>query len=206
MHAWYPGQNGNQAVAEAVFGDLNPSGHLPDTFEKRWEDSPSFASYPGDAANGGTVKYDEGIFVGYRWYDRKNIAPRYPFGYGLSYTKFAIDDLHIVKPAGESSNGEWHVTAKVTNTGSVPGACVSQLYVRPVGSSIDRPVQELKGFSRTELQPGANKVVDFVLKRDAFATYDESKHAWIYPAGQYEIALGTSSRDIHCSNTLSFEP
>jgi beta-glucosidase len=199
IDAWYPGENGNIAVAEALLGDLNPCGHLPDTFEKRWEDSPAYGNYPGDPANGGTVKFEEGIFVGYRWFDKKDIAPRFPFGYGLSYTTFRLADLQFSQNSGNVT-----ASAKVTNTGGRQGACVVQLYVRPLDRSIDRPVQELKGFTRIDLQSGESKAVKIALNKDSFATYDEKKHAWIYPPGQYEIALGTSSRDISCSRTISW--
>ena len=195
-------------MAEALFGDLNPSGHLPDTFEKRWQDSPAYGNYPGDPANGGTVKYEEGIYTGYRWYDKKDISPRFPFGFGLSYTKFRIDALNVVQVLREpdlSKGSHWTVTAKVTNTGARAGACVAQLYVRPVNGSTDRPVQELKGFTRLHLQAGQSENVQFTLDKTAYATYDEHKHDWTYPPGQYEIALGTSSRDISCSRTVTFE-
>lgn len=200
IHAWYPGQNGNLAVAEALFGDINPSGKLPDTFEKRFEDSPAFGNYPGTPADGGTLEYKEGIYVGYRWADKKNVAPRFPFGFGLSYTNFSMQNMKVSK-AGPSVTA----TVDVTNAGKRPGAEIVQLYVRPIGSTIDRPVQELKGFSRIELQPGETKTVSIPLGADAFATYDPKAHAWIYPAGQYEIAFGESSRDIRASQTLRWE-
>lgn len=199
FHAWYPGQNGNTAVAEAIFGDLNPSGKLPDTFEEKFEDSPAYGNYPGDSANGGTVKYAEGIYVGYRWFDKKNVTPRFPFGYGLSYTTFAMDNIKIDSP---DSNPRVSVT--VTNTGQRKGTSVVQLYVRPIDSQIDRPVQELKGFQRVELNPGESKVAVFDLNADSFATYDEKKHGWISPSGAYEVAIGSSSRDIHCARTLNW--
>jgi beta-glucosidase len=206
--AWYPGQNGNQAVAEILFGDLNPSGHLPDTFEKRWEDSPAYGNYPGDRKNGGTVKYEEAIYSGYRWYDKKNISPRFPFGYGLSYTTFSVQNLSTVSTQGINVNNGRDstitVTADVTNTGKRKGDCVVQLYVRPMDESIDRPVQELKGFSRVSLEPNQSKKITLQLNRDAFGTYDEHKHNWIHPAGRYEIALGLSSREIQASKTVSF--
>lgn len=197
MHAWYPGQNGNTAVAEAIFGDLNPSGKLPDTFEKKWEDSPAFGNYPGTSDNGGRVEYKEGIYVGYRWYDKKNIAPRYPFGYGLSYTKFSMNDLNVSK-TGSTVN----VAVNVINSGNRQGTEVVQVYVRPLGSLIDRPVQELKGFARVSLNSGESKTVNIALNRDAFASYDSKSHSWIVPEGGYEIAVGSSSRDIHCSQSL----
>lgn len=199
IHAWYPGQNGNLAVAEAIFGDLNPSGKLPDTFEKRWEDSPAFGNYPGTSDNGGRVEYKEGIYVGYRWFDKKNIAPTFPFGYGLSYTSFLMHDLDLKK-----SGTDVETTLKVSNTGKRDGTEVVQVYVRPLNSSIDRPVQELKGFARVSLKAGETKTVSIPLNADAFATYDSKTHAWINPEGQYEIAVGSSSRDIHCSQSIKW--
>lgn len=199
IHAWYPGQNGNTAVAEAIFGDINPSGKLPDTFEKRFEDSPAFGNYPGNPADGGTLEYKEGIYVGYRWADKKNVAPRYPFGYGLSYTKFNVNNVKVVRTGPTVT-----ATFDVTNTGKRAGAEVVQLYVRPINSSIDRPVQELKGFARVELEPGQSKTVTMALGPDAFATYDMKAHGWIYPEGLYEIALGESSRNILASQTIKW--
>jgi beta-glucosidase len=199
MHAWYPGQNGNTAVAEAIFGDLNPSGRLPDTFEKKWEDSPASGNFPGTADNGGRVDYKEGIYVGYRWFDKQNIAPRYPFGYGLSYTTFSMHDLKLNK-----QDAKIDATVEVSNTGKRTGAEVVQLYVRPINSSLDRPVQELKGFARVELKPGETKTVSIPLNADSFATYDDKAHAWITPHGHYEIAVGASSRDIHCSQATTW--
>ena len=200
IHAWYPGQNGNIAVAEAIFGDINPSGKLPDTFEMKWEDSPALGNYPGDPANGGTVKYAEGIYVGYRWFDKKNIAPRFPFGHGLSYTTFAMNNLKVANKKG----AELEATVDVTNTGKREGAEVVQLYVRPIDSKIDRPVQELKGFARVALQPGETKIVTIPVGSDSFATYDEKEHKWISPDGAYEVAVGSSSRNIHCSQTIGW--
>jgi beta-glucosidase len=200
FHAWYPGQNGNQAVAEALFGDLNPSGKLPDTFEKRFEDSPAFGNYPGAGDNGGKVEYKEGIYVGYRWFDKKNITPRFPFGYGLSYTSFLMHDLVL-----EKKDGSLEAKVEVTNTGKRAGTEVVQLYVRPLEPSCDRPVQELKGILRVELNSGETKTVTLPLKAGSFATYDAKAHEWISPAGQYEIAVGSSSRNIHCSRTIKWD-
>ncbi|CAM5999326.1 unnamed protein product, partial [Sphagnum balticum] len=193
LHAWYPGQNGNKAVAGVLFGDINPSGRLPDTFEAKWEDSPAFGNYPGDSANGGRVTYAEGIYVGYRSFDKRKLAPRYPFGYGLSYSTFSLDRMAI---KGTMKSPE--VLVDVKNTSKIKGATVVQLYVRPIGlkTAQDRPFQELKGFKRVELEPGESRSINFVLNKDSFATYDESAHKWTSPDGEYEIALGFSSRDI----------
>jgi beta-glucosidase len=200
MHAWYPGQNGNTAVAEAVFGDLNPSGRLPDTFEAKWEDSPSYGSFPGDDKNGGMVKYTEGIYSGYRWYDKKNITPRFPFGYGLSYTTFTVDNLKVSPPGPNMT-----VSVDVKNTGRRAGATVVQLYVRPQGSTIDRPVQELKGFVRAQLNPGEKRTVVMPLDRSSFALWDTTKHDWVSPNGKYELAVGQSSRDLSCRQSVDWK-
>lgn len=200
LHAWYPGQHGYTAVAEAIFGELNPSGRLPDTFERKWEDSPAFSNYPGDSADGGTVKYAEGIYVGYRHYDKKNIEPLYPFGYGLSYTTFAMKNAKLTHEKGQPMTA----SVDVTNTGARPGAEVVQMYVRPIGSTVDRPKQELKGFARVVLAAGETKTVTLPLNAESFAIYDAQAHQWVSPAGKYEIAFGASSRDIHCSQTLDW--
>lgn len=202
IHAWYPGQNGNTAVAESIFGDLCPSGRLPITFERKWEDAPAFGTYPGDPKNGGAVKYTEGIYVGYRWFDKKNIEPRFPFGYGLSYTTFSMQNLKV-----ERDGDHYNVSVDVKNTGKRAGAAVAQLYVKPLDTStIDRPIQELKGFRRVLLEPGETKSCQLTLDASSFALYDPTKHKWISPEGSYEIAIGSSSRDIHCSKSISWKP
>jgi beta-glucosidase len=202
LWAWYPGQNGNVALGKILFGDLNPSGHLPDTFEKRFEDSPAFGNYPGDT-NGGAahVNLAEGIYVGYRWYDKKNIAPAFPFGFGLSYTTFAIKNVRSAPDADG-----FDVTVDVTNTGARNGAEVVQLYLRPTGTAIDRPVQELKAFQRVDLEAGETKTITFTLARQDFATFDEASSHWIVPPGDYGIALGDSSRDIALTTTIRLSP
>ena len=194
LWCWYPGQNGNRALAQILFGDLNPSGRLPDTFEKRFEDSPAFGNFPGDTSNGGSVHLDEGIYVGYRWYDKKQIAPEFPFGFGLSYTTFALKNLKV---QGEGSGGDrrFVATVDVTNSGTRDGAEVVQLYIKPHASD-DRPVQELKAFQRVELKAGETKTVTLGLVGADFATFDEKTSSWIVPPGVYQIAVGSSSRDI----------
>ena len=184
VDAWYPGQAGGKAIAEVLFGNVNPSGHLPDTFEKQWTDSPAYGHYPGGK---GHVDYAEGVYVGYRWYDKKQIAPRFPFGFGLSYTTFAVANVRAT-PDG--------TTFDVTNTGKLPGATVAQVYVRPPAGGVDRPVQELKGFQRVDLQPGQTTHVSLPLDRRSYAYWDVTTHAWKVDAGHYEIAVGLSSRDL----------
>jgi beta-glucosidase len=192
LDAWYPGQGGGQAIAEILFGDVNPSGHLPDTFEKDWPDSPAFGHYPGQK---GSVEYSEGIYVGYRWYDKKKIEPRFPFGFGLSYTTFALSNLKVAS-AGSGDARTFVASVDVTNTGSRPGAEVVQLYVRPPQSDVDRPVQELKAFNRIQLAPGATASVRLPLDFRSFAYWDIASHDWRVIPGEYEIAVGDSSRNI----------
>ena len=187
VDAWFPGQAGGRAVAEILFGDVNPSGHLPDTFEKDWPDSPAYGNYPGDAA----VHYAEGIYVGYRWYDRKKIEPRFPFGHGLSYTTFGFKNLKVEPAAADACT----VTVDVTNTGGRAGSAVAQLYVAPPAGGVDRPVRELKGFSRIDLVAGETKTVSFPLDRRSFAHWDVETHGWKVVPGEYGIVVGQSSRD-----------
>ena len=191
LWSWYPGENGNVALGRILFGDINPSGHLPDTFEKRFEDAPAFGNYPGTTDGGPRVNLAEGIYVGYRWYDKKKIEPLFPFGFGLSYTKFAIRPPHVSEDLGE-----FGLSCDVTNTGSRDGAEIVQVYVRPVDSGIDRPVQELKAFQRVPLKAGQTKTLFFHVGRQDFATFDEAKSAWVSPPGEYEAAIGDSSRHI----------
>jgi beta-glucosidase len=195
VDAWFPGQAGGKAIGEVLFGDVNPSGHLPDSFEKVWADAPAYGNYPG----GDNVKYVEGLYVGYRWFDKKKIEPRYPFGYGLSYTTFDMKNLKLT-PGPE---GTQTASIDVTNTGPVAGATVAQLYVRPpADEAVDRPVQELKGFARTELKPGETRTLSMPLDMRSFAHWDVATHSWQVVSGTYEIAVGQSSRDISATTTV----
>jgi beta-glucosidase len=198
IDAWYPGQAGGTAIGEILFGDTNPSGHLPDTFEKEWTDSPAYGHYPGD---GKKVEYSEGIYVGYRWYDHQKIEPRFPFGFGLSYTEFKLQNL---RQAGAGERLAFSVD--VTNTGARAGATVVQLYVRPKGDQpIDRPMQELKGFARVNLGPGETKSISIPLNGRSFSFWDVATHAWKSVPGAYEIAVGQSSRDISQTASLDWK-
>ncbi len=195
VDAWYPGQAGGKAIGEVLLGDVNPSGHLPDSFEKDWPDAPAFGHYPGDAK----VEYTEGLYVGYRWFDKKKIEPRFPFGFGLSYTTFDMKNLKVTPGA----DGTATATVDVTNTGKVAGATVAQLYIRPpLDGSVDRPVQELKGFARVELKPGETQNVSMPLNKRSFAYWDTATHSWQVVPGNYEIAVGRSSRDILATATV----
>jgi beta-glucosidase len=192
--AWYPGMEGGHALARVLFGDASPSGKLPCTFPARLEDSPAHASgaYPG---KNGTVRYEEGLLVGYRWFDAKQVAPLFPFGHGLSYTRFEYSDLRLVE--GKDAQGPaLTVEFKVTNTGEREGGEVAQVYVSDVKSSLPRPVKELKGFRKVFLKPGESQTVSVPLDRRAFAFYDPQRRGWLAEQGDFRIMVGSSSRDI----------
>ena len=189
LDAWYPGQNGNLAVAGILFGKINPSGRLPETFEKRWKEAPAYGHYPG---HNHTVHFSEGIYLGYRWFDKKKIAPRYPFGFGLSYTTFSMHHLSVTS-TGSGKQRTFVVTAQITNTGKMAGAEIAQLYIHPLVDRKNRCVQTLKGFVRVNLQPGQSKTVELKLDWHDFAYYNTAGKNWRVPAGTYKIAVGSSS-------------
>ena len=202
LHAWYPGQRGGQAVAEILFGDVNPSGKLPISIEKKWEDNAVFNSYY-DPDGDNHVEYSEGLFVGYRHFDRGEVAPLFPFGYGLSYTTFAYSDLHVERIFSDTESVR--VTLTVKNTGPVAGKEVVQLYVSDQESSLPRPVKELKAFAKIDLASGASGTVTMTLDSRAFAFYDPSKHDWVTEPGSFTILAGGSSADIQLKETIVLE-
>lgn len=189
LEAWYPGMEGGNAVARLLFGEANPCGKLPISFPRRLEDNPSFGNYPGD---GDRVRYAEGLFVGYRHYDARNVAPLFPFGHGLSYTTFAYDGLEVAPAEG----GGVDVRFDLRNDGARAGAEVAQVYVSDLESSLPRPPQELKGFQKVTLAPGESKRVSVRLGPEAFSFYDPARHAWTTEPGRFRIRVGSSSRDI----------
>lgn len=189
LEAYYPGQEGGHAIARILFGEVNPSGKLPETFPRQLEDNPSHDNFPGDPER---VPYEEGIYVGYRHYDKNKIEPLFPFGHGLSYTKYEYSNLQI-EPM---ENGSFKVEADILNTGGVPGKEIVQLYVRDLESTIDKPERELKGFVKVYLEPGRSKRVSMALARDQFAHFEEPRGRWIVEPGEFEILIGASSRDI----------
>ncbi len=192
LEAWYPGQEAGRAPVAVLFGENNPSGRLPVTFIRRWEDSAAFANYPGRNL---VVNYAEGIYVGYRHADAKNIEPLFPFGHGLSYTTFSYGDFAI-RPAKAAAGQPVEVSFTVRNTGSRAGAEVAQVYVRDVQSSVDRPVKELKAFKRVVLSPGEAQTVTVRLDQSAMSFFDEAKKEWVAEPGVFEVQAGASSRDI----------
>jgi beta-glucosidase len=199
VEAYFPGQENGNAVANVLLGQVNPSGKLPVTFPKRLEDNPAFtnASYPGCRE----VNYGEGIFVGYRYYDKKAIEPLFPFGFGLSYTTFAYSKAKAPKKVKAGQPLE--VSVSVTNTGKLAGKEVIQVYVADRNASLPRPPKELKGFAKIELQPGGSQVVTFTLDQRALSFYDPSKKQWVAEPGEFEVLFGASSRDIRA--TAGFE-
>ncbi len=192
LQAWYLGQECGNAIADVLFGDVCPSGRLPQTFPVRLEDNPAYINYPGE---NGRVTYGEGIFVGYRYYDRKKIAPLFPFGYGLSYTRFTYANLRL--SAAEMAPGDTlQVSVDVTNTGDRAGKEVVQLYVRDVQARLTRPEKELKGFAKVALAPGETRTVTLPLTRKELAYYDDRRAEWVAEAGVFDILVGASAADI----------
>lgn len=196
LQAWLPGQEFGNALADLLTGAVNPSGRMPCTVPMRLQDTPAYTSYPGE---NGRVLYGERGFVGYRWYDARDIEPRVPFGHGLSYTRFAYENLRVA-PAADGVI----VTVEVENVGSVPGQEVVQLYLAPGASAVQRPVQELRAFEKRQLQPGERQTLRFELGPRDFAIWDIDTSGWLAEAGSYEIRVGASSRDIRltCPWTL----
>jgi len=202
LDLWYGGQEGGNAIADVLFGDANPSGKLPVSFVKQWKDSPAYGHYPGESLQ---VDYAEGIYVGYRYFDERNIEPLFPFGYGLSYTKFDYSDLKV-SPDKAAPGQSVGVTLRVRNSGSRAGAEVLELYLHDAHSTVDRPIQELKGFRRVVLAPGETRVVDFTLDRSAMAYYSTAKRDWVAEPGQFDVLVGSSSRDIRLKGSFDLEP
>jgi beta-glucosidase len=188
--AYYPGLEGGNAIANILSGDVNPSGKLSVTYPKRYQDNPSFINYPGTKE----VRYGEGIFVGYRYYDYKEVEPLFPFGHGLSYTTFAYS--HFDVPARVQSGDQIPVSVTVKNTGKHTGKEVVQLYVHDCESSLVRPPKELKGFAKVELAPGESKIVSFSLNKRDLSFYDPYHKMWVAEAGDFEILVGPSSSNI----------
>jgi beta-glucosidase len=203
LQAWYGGSEAGNALARILFGDVNPSGKLPCTFPKLLSDTPAAAggaeTYPGV---NGQVYYREGLLVGYRWYDTKNIAPLFPFGFGLSYTTFKYSNLKVT-PGDPVKGGLATAQFDVTNTGAREGAEVAQLYIHQDKPTLERPEKELKGFQKVALKAGETKTVSIPLAQRAFAYYDPAKPGWVAEAGSFQIEVGSSSRDIRLKDTFT---
>lgn len=202
LETYLGGEGVGKATVDVLFGRSNPSGKLPETFPLKLSDNPSYLNFPGD---GRKVEYREGIFVGYRYYDKKEMDVLFPFGHGLSYTEFAYSDLKIDKDRFTDEES-CKVSVTITNTGDRFGKEAVQLYVQDVESTVPRPVKELKGFEKVALDPGESKTVTFELGKRAWAYYDVEGHDWYTEEGDFRILIGASSRDIRLSETVHVTP
>jgi beta-glucosidase len=199
LEAWMMGQAGGGAIADILFGKVNPSGKLAETFPQRLEDTPAFINFPGE---NGDVRYGEGLFIGYRYYDAKAIPVLFPFGYGGSYTTFAYSSPRVSAAAFNAADG-LTVSVDVTNTGKLAGKEIVQVYVHDRKSSLVRPPKELKGFAKVALQPGETKTVTIALDERAFAFYHPGYQRWIVEDGDFDILIGASSADIRFTETVT---
>lgn len=194
VQAWYPGQEAGNAIADVLLGLAEPGGRLPQSFPVKWSDNPAHSQdpkvYPGED---GEVEYREGVFIGYRHYDRHGIAPLFPFGFGLSYSTFAFSDFSIDDTAFETE-GSVDVSVTVTNTGPRAGSTVIQLYVHPDAPPVERPEKELKGFAKLALAPGESRTVTLSLDARAFAYFEMSRGAWAITPGDYRLSIGTDAQ------------
>jgi beta-glucosidase len=189
LETWLLGQATGSAVADVVFGDVNPSGRLAETIPLRLEDNPSYLNFPGET---GHVRYGEGVFVGYRYYESVGRPVRYPFGHGLSYTSFEYTNLVVVP----NDDGTVTVVVSVTNTGSAAGKDVVQVYVSPPTRPVNSPARELRGFIKVFIEPGQSELVDITLSRRAFSYYDVPASQWIIAPGEHSVQVGRSARDV----------
>ena len=192
LQAWLGGQEMADALVDVLTGEREPSGRLPTTIPRRLEDNPSYGNFPGED---GEVRYGEGVLMGYRWYETRGIAPRFPFGHGSSYTTFDLGPP-VLASSTFTIGGTLEVAVDVTNTGPRRGAEVVQCYVEPVAPSRFRPVRELRAFEKVWLDPGEQRTVRLVLDDRAFATWSPTAHDWQVDPGEYDVAIGRSSADI----------
>ncbi len=200
--AWQPGQEGGYAVSDILNGTINPSGKLPDSFPLKYEDVPSSNSFPGvPAENPVNSFYEEGIYVGYRYYDSFNVPTAYEFGYGMSYTTFDYSDLNL---SSTSFSSKMKVTVTVKNTGEVAGKEIVQLYLAAPSQNIEKPNQELKGFAKTKLlKPGESQQISFELDERALASFWSGISAWVADKGDYEVRIGASSKNIRLKDSFN---
>ncbi|HUX93782.1 MAG TPA: glycoside hydrolase family 3 C-terminal domain-containing protein, partial [Ignavibacteriaceae bacterium] len=198
LEAWFGGEEVGNAIADVLLGDYNPSGKLPVTFPKSWKDCSAYKTYK---AQDSVSNYSDGIFVGYRHFDKDNIQPLFPFGFGLSYTKFSYSGLKI-EPATDS-DGNFKIAFKVENSGKVLGSEIPQLYLGMLNSKVARPVKELKAFDRITLKPGETKEVEFYVDRNALAYFNDKNESWITEPGKVKVMVGSSSRDIRLTGEFT---
>jgi beta-glucosidase len=201
LEAWMMGQAGGGAIADILFGKVNPSGKLAETFALKLEDTPAYICYPGE---NGRVRYGEGIFMGYRYFDAKQVPTLFPFGFGLSYTSFVYSNPKVSAKSFKDVEG-LSVSVDVKNTGKLAGSEAVQVYVHDHKSKLVRPPKELKGFAKVALQPGETKTVTLKLDFRAFAYYHPAYKQWITEDGDFDILIGASSADIRCTETVTLE-
>ncbi len=201
LEAWLMGQAGAGAIADILFGKVNPSGKLAETFPLKLSDTPAHLNFPGEE---GVVRYGEGLFIGYRYYDAKEMPVLFPFGYGLSYTTFAYSNPQVSAATFKDIEGVT-VSVDVTNTGQMAGQEIVQLYVHDHEAGLVRPVKELKGFAKVSLQPGETKTVTIALDFRAFAFYHPGHKQWITEDGQFDLLLGASAADIRGTQTVTLQ-
>jgi beta-glucosidase len=201
LEAYLGGQAVGLAAVRVLYGDENPCGKLPETFPLKLEDNPSYLFYGGE---GDIAEYREGVFVGYRYYDKKNMNVLYPFGHGLSYTTFEYSNLRVDKKQMKDTD-TITVTVDVRNTGKVYGKEIVQLYIADLASTVKRPLRELKGFEKIALDSGEVKTISFTLDKRAFAYWNKDIHDWHVETGEFDIEIGKSSRDIVLKQTITVE-
>ncbi|MFW9982140.1 MAG: fibronectin type III-like domain-contianing protein, partial [Candidatus Thorarchaeota archaeon] len=207
LMCWYGGMEAGNAIANVLFGEVNPSGKLPLTFPNRLEDSPAHSTgnprnYPGDEEK--RIYYDEGIYIGYRWFDEREIEPLFPFGYGLSYTQFEYESIHLSRDTIGKPQEALLMEIEVANVGECPGSEIVQVYSSDIEASVDRPPRELVGFEKSHLEPGERKTVAVTVKAEDLAYYDSSKHDWVIEPGDFKLLVGKSSREIIHEADLSY--
>ncbi|MGH3706090.1 MAG: glycoside hydrolase family 3 C-terminal domain-containing protein, partial [Agromyces sp.] len=199
LEGWLGGQAGGSAIADVLYGAVNPSGRLAETIPLRLADTPAHLDFPGEF---GHVRYGEGLFVGYRWYDARDAEVRYPFGHGLSYTTFAYSGLSVSATESTVAGSGLTVTVTVTNTGARDGREVVQVYTGLAGSAVQRAPRELKGFASVELASGESREVSIAVRRDDLAYWDIRVDRWVVEGGDYAVEVGASSRDIRATATV----
>ena len=202
LEAWYAGQATGGAIADILFGDVDPSGRLAETFPVRLEDTPAYLDFPGDRD---TVRYSEGNFIGYRWYDARRIPVTFPFGHGLSYTTFEYGPAELSSSSIDAGQPVT-VRVRVGNRGDRAGREVVQVYVRDVAASVQRPDKELAGFAKVSLEPGETREVAIVLDPGAFSFWDPDLSRWVIEPGRFDVLVGSSSADIHTTASIVVVP
>ena len=197
LQSWFPGQEFGNSLYDLIFGKVNPSGKLTTTFPKRLEDTPAFNHYPGEKLQ---MDYLEGLYVGYRWYEKKNIEPLFYFGHGLSYTNFEYANLKVIPP--QTEDAVISLSLNIKNIGERAGKEVVQLYVSVENSNVDRPLKELKSFTKIDLESSESQTVTFNLTERDLAYWDVDKKTWALEPAEYKVLVGSSSKDIKLESSV----